>query len=242
VEGAGLESRKQFAIAFPLLEKSKRDIIRSLHNAFPDENDVGIFITNSYGLGPQGGLAGLFERLSRINHSCKPNSERCWDADREIETLYLGDVAEMTRSERQCFISSSWRFDCNCECCFLVHQEREASDARRTFIGNVESICHDIPGHKIFDDVKKALVFLNEEGLRGSPQVCILSYAYEISLSMRNIEEARGYARQCYNEVLLATGSISSWTKKWLQTVEKPTEHIMWNPLRNTVNFSLSVY
>jgi hypothetical protein len=98
----------------------------------------------------------------------------------------------------------------------------------------------DIPGHKIFDDVKKALIFLNEEGLRASPQT-MLSYAYQIALSMRNIVEARVYAQQCYNEFLLATGSISFWTKEWAQVVEKPTNHIMWNPLRNTVNVGMLI-
>jgi hypothetical protein len=51
----------------------------------------------------------------------------------------------------------------------------------------------------------------------------MLSYAYEIALSMRDIEDARGYAKQCCNEFLLATGLISYWTKNWMQAVENPT-------------------
>jgi hypothetical protein len=130
VEGEGTELRKQFANTFAVLGDSKKEIIRSLYNAFPEDNSIGIFITNSYSLGPQRGLAGLFEKLSRMNHSCRPNSERCWDANREVETLYAlqdieageeitvtyFDVAEMTYSKRQSLIGSSWRFDCKCEC------------------------------------------------------------------------------------------------------------------------------
>ena len=88
VMGNMTKLKQNFGIILAQLSSTKRQQIRALYNAFPEDNDVGILVTNSYGLGPQGQLSGLFENLSRLNHSCRPNSERCWDHDREVETLY----------------------------------------------------------------------------------------------------------------------------------------------------------
>ena len=93
-----------------------------------------------------------------------------------------------------------------------------------------------IPPHEIFDSVKKALMFLDEEGLGGSPRAHICNTAYQMALSMRNVEEAKSFANEGYIQYLLATGSTSRWTKQLLDRVEKPTVHMMWNPLRSTVS------
>src|ERR1700736_4753531 len=75
------------------LPNEERQALRGLYNAFPEFNDYGVICTNSYGLGPDSPFSGVFEQLSRVNHGCRPNSERCWDADREVETLYaLRDI------------------------------------------------------------------------------------------------------------------------------------------------------
>jgi hypothetical protein len=241
--------KQKFGIILAQLSSTKRQQIRALYNAFPEDNDVGILVTNSYGLGPQGELSGLFENLSRLNHSCRPNSERCWDHNREVETLYAlrcietgeeltvwyFDNAEMTRAERQGVMRTSWRFECKCECCSLTGAALEASDNRREFIKKVEELVPYIPPHKIFDSVKKALMFLDDEGLGGSPRAHICNTAYQMALSMRNVEEAKSFANEGYIQYLLATGSTSRWTKQMLDHVENPTVHMIWNPLRSTV-------
>ena len=116
------------------LPDEERQTLGSLYNAFSEEDDIGLFRTNSYGLGCNSSWEGTFETLSRVNHSCRPNSERCWDSDRQVGTLYslrdiqVGeeltvsyiDVAEMTRDERQSDLKRRWRFDCICECCSVT--------------------------------------------------------------------------------------------------------------------------
>ena len=243
------ELKHHFDITLAELSDMERQKVRALCNAFPENGDVGILVTNSYGLGPDGKLCGLFEKLSRVNHSCRPNSERCWDSDRGAETLYALrdietgeeltvaylDTAEMIRTERQDVISASWRFECKCECCSLTGAELKASNDRRSFIKKVEEEVPLVPAHKIFDSVKKALIFLDEEGLVGSPKASMCNYAYQMALCMRNVEEAKSFANEAYTQYLLAIGSISRWTIQMLECVNEPTVHKMWNPLRSTV-------
>lgn len=244
------ELKQRFGIILAQFSSTKRRQILALYNAFPEYNDeVGILVTNSYGLGPQGRLSGLFPYLSRLNHSCRPNSERCWDHDREVETLYAlrcietgeeltvsyFDNAEMTRAERQCVMRTSWRFECKCECCSLTGIALEQSDNRRAFLKKVEELVTYIPPHKILDSVKKALMFLDEEGLGGSPRAHFCNTAYKLALSTRNVKEAKSFANESYTQYSLATGSTSQWTNQMHARMENPTVHIMWNPLRSTV-------
>jgi SET domain len=250
--GKMTELKQRFGIILAQFSSTKRQQIRALYNAFPEDNDeVGILVTNSYSLGPQGGLSGLFQNLSRLNHSCRPNSERCWDHDQEVETLYAlrcietGEEltvsyfgnAEMTRAERQCVLRTSWRFECKCECCSLTGVTLEASDNRRAFLKKVEELVPYITPHQSLDSVKKALMFLDEEGLGGSPRAYICNTAYELALSTRNVEEAKSFANEGYTQYSLATGSTSQWTNQMRVRTDNPTVHIMWNPLRSTVWF-----
>ena len=79
-------------------------------------------------------------------------------------------------------------------------------------------------------------MFLDEEGLGGSPKAYICDIAYQMVLCMRNVEEVKYFANESHIQYLLATGSASHWTKQMLKCIENPTVHIMWNPLRSTVS------
>jgi len=76
------------------LSDEERPMLRSPYNAFPEENDIGLFRTNSYGLGRNSSWEGTFEKFSRVNHSCRPNSERCWDSDRQVGILLPSEISK----------------------------------------------------------------------------------------------------------------------------------------------------
>lgn len=125
-----------------LLSNTKRKKFGKLYNAFPEQNQVGIVETNSYGLGCNSDLCGVFDRISRINHSFRPNAERWWDSERGVETVYaIRDIAvdeEITvaytsvsgknQEERKTILYRGWRFECSCGCCILTGSAREMSD------------------------------------------------------------------------------------------------------------------
>jgi hypothetical protein len=229
------------------LSHENRQTLRKLYNAFPEWNDFGIINTNSYGLGPDGALCGVFELLSRVNHSCRPNAERCWDADREVETLYAlrdiqvgqeltvlyTDVEEMTRGERQLALREGWRFDCTCECCAITEADAQSmSDQRRTVIRNFHQ---QVSSRRVYETATTAYKYANEEGLRGSPLAYICGFAYRTALRLRNVEDAEKWVARYHAEYLLSTGPSSCWTKSTFELVKKPTTHEDWNPLHNEV-------
>lgn len=121
LKGNVTKLKRRFGVALAQFSNTERQKVRALYNVFPEDNDVEILVTKSYGLGPEGELCGLFEKLSRVNHSCRSNSKRCWDNGREMETLYAlhciqideeltisyFDNTEMTRVEREVFVSTT---------------------------------------------------------------------------------------------------------------------------------------
>ncbi|KAF2996836.1 hypothetical protein E8E13_003472 [Curvularia kusanoi] len=102
-----------------------------------------IFRTNAYNTDEQ---IGLFPRIARINHSCRPNTSYYWSkklnkrvvyASRKIKrgeefsVSYIGLLS--THSERQKRLDR-YGFKCTCEACAAAHAEKQVSDKRRVKI------------------------------------------------------------------------------------------------------------
>jgi len=226
------------------LSNTKRKKFRKLYNAFPEQNEVGIVRTNCYALGCNTTLSGVFEKLSRLNHSCRPNSERWWDPEREVETLYAlrnieaneeitisysGRTAGMSQSARQNLTSKAWRFDCNCDCCQLTGFARESSDEHRELIGMADDMVGFNPARRMVILIKKALECMDKEGLLGSFKARICYDGYQLALQTRDLREAKSFIRMCYDQYLLGTGPNSQETRKMLGYVQDPTSHIEWS-------------
>ncbi|WWC95341.1 hypothetical protein V866_002203 [Kwoniella sp. B9012] len=121
------------------LTKAQRNLFRALHrrtdeNAHPDEI-VNIVETNSIPLQPdcvsEVRFLGLFETISRLNHSCCPNAGWTWYEDEqmlhlyayttipsgtEITVSYIDDITCPT-SERQHQLQRGHGFACLCSSC-----------------------------------------------------------------------------------------------------------------------------
>jgi hypothetical protein len=118
---------------------------RSMSDAFA-ENSFAI----SDGIKPLG--HGLFILLSRLNHSCIPNSKvpvpeadgeiianfatRDIAAGEEITFCYDTDFELRTRNDRH----QALRFECDCKACLIGTPFQKLSDARRTFIRGLECL------------------------------------------------------------------------------------------------------
>jgi hypothetical protein len=237
------------------LSTNERKRLRRLYNAFPESKDLGFIRTNCYGLGPDSPFCGVFEQLSRVNHSCRPNAERCWDADREVETLYaLRDIpvgeeltvsylcgtGEMARDERRDLLRKGWRFECNCECCSLTDVALSKSNERRRFIGAVcWEVANSFPAKLHNVRATMAYEYAELESIRGMLLADICLQGYKSALCLRDLEDAKKWIARYHSEYLLSTGPSSSWTRKALELMNKPTEHVAWNPLRSEVTLSV---
>lgn len=102
-----------------------------------------IFRTNAYNTDSQ---IGLFPKIARINHSCRPNTSYYWSAKlnkrvvyasrpikkgEEFSVSYIGLLS--THTERQKRLDR-YGFVCSCSACSAESSAKRASDARRVEI------------------------------------------------------------------------------------------------------------
>lgn len=224
------------------LSNKKRKKFRALCNAFPERGDVGIVKTNCYGLGCNSSLAGVFEKLSRVNHSCRPNAERWWDEERGVETVYAirgieaneeitvgyTGVAGSTQTSRKSLLNRAWRFECVCECCILTGPARQLSDKRRQFIGEVDGMVGYLPAREMIPKIKEALECAEKEELFGATMGRICYDGYQLALETRNLKQAKEFINRSHEQYLLGTGPGSEQTKKMARYVEAPKSHSAW--------------
>ncbi len=95
--------------------------------------------------------SGVFEDFSRVNHSCRPNSNHFWNTylnqeqlwcqkdiqkDEEIEISYMELYAD--RKSRQTHLKMVYNFDCRCIACSLTGIELSQSDKRRRNLAELD--------------------------------------------------------------------------------------------------------
>ena len=66
----------------------------------------------------------MFQKLSDVNHSCRPNAERKWNLVRNVEVVYeeitvsyVAGLDWLETMERRRFLQKGWRFECDFERC-----------------------------------------------------------------------------------------------------------------------------
>jgi SET domain len=127
------------------LPQSSQKAFLALHNNYEDEKPLsGIVRSNGYPLGPGAEAGGVFETISRINHSCRPNVVQSWNPLLEKETVYaVRNIPAGTEictayhvggpsSERQQILKTYFGFTCTCPLCSLPEDQLKASDERMT--------------------------------------------------------------------------------------------------------------
>jgi hypothetical protein len=226
------------ASALERLSNNKRKKFKRLHNAFPDQNDVGIINTNCYALGCDGYRSGVFEKLSYLNHSCRPNAERWWDPERGVETVYAireiqendeitvsyTGVSGKTHEERQSYLFRGWR----CECCGLTGQDRSLSDKHRRLIGQVDEMVEFHGPRKLIPLIRKSLECCEKELIFGASQGRICYDGFQLALQVGDLTEAIKFIKRACEQYLLGTGPESSQTKRMASYVQEPTSHPSW--------------
>ncbi|KAH8808107.1 hypothetical protein F5884DRAFT_791076 [Xylogone sp. PMI_703] len=125
--------------AFGSLSAEEQEQYLSLHEyRYPSEKDqsslLTIFRSNAYNTGDN--RVGLFPRIARINHSCKPNCGNYWSEKRGHRVIFAAvDIKEgeeltvsyipllKTANERQSRLSQ-YGFICDCAACHSEESDR----------------------------------------------------------------------------------------------------------------------
>jgi hypothetical protein len=134
-----------------LSDKQKQDFF-ALHNSHGSRHtpELGICRTNVLPLGVDATKGGLFLQASRINHSCRHNSQNTWnerlnqitihvfrdiEEGEEITISYLSGSGKY--ADRQLRLQSAFGFCCSCELCIMPSDHRVQSDER---LAKIESL------------------------------------------------------------------------------------------------------
>jgi hypothetical protein len=227
------------------LNKTHQRAFFSLHNAYGRDNSpfLGIARTNALPLGCGAGEGGIFLEASRINHSCRNNSQNTWNENigrltihalrdieegQEITISYLGSMMEY--AERQRSLKRSFFFDCRCELCSIPVARRKESDVRLKKIqliddalGYLNDAMSDYKGglhlvHTIFRLFK-------EEGQWDASVPRAYYDAFQIAIANGDETRARIFAERAYAARVVVEGDDSPEAVRLAQLVDKPTQH-----------------
>lgn len=137
------DTERDIATALSKLSLPAQKSFKSLHNNFSDSKHPlsGIVQSNAYPLGAGADVGGVFADISRINHSCLPNSVQYWNPLLEKQTIYavrtIPAGSEITTSYHEGGPSAERKaelkhfgFDCTCELCSLPAGKLAESDER----------------------------------------------------------------------------------------------------------------
>lgn len=226
------------------LPKAKQRAFLSLHNNHPGEKNPlsNIVRTNGYPLGPNSEVGGVFQHISRINHSCLPNATHSWNAALETVTVYAArDIPEGQEIMvsyhaggpswmRKRILKEGFGFNCTCELCTLPVDKLKESDARLTraqeldsAIGSSQSVRHT-PG-KVLQNCRTLAGIYEEEQIRDDRTSRLWFDAFQVCNMHGDKARASIFAGRYCKEKLRNSGEWSLDLKEMQPYMKNPEKH-----------------
>ncbi|PSN70819.1 SET domain-containing protein [Corynespora cassiicola Philippines] len=205
---------------FNLLSESAKSEVLALH-AYTNEAEkkaldglVPIFRSNAYNTGTE---IGLFPKIARINHSCRPSASYSWSeklgkrvvyANRRIEEgeeIFVSYIPLLRTYEERQKRLDQYGFKCSCEAC--THGRKE-SDRRRI-------------------DIQKAIEAFEPQMSLGVPQSKVGKKKalrnVDASLELVKLMEEEGlsdYYAKAYRIVAVSYARVENWEQAALWSVK----------------------
>ena len=193
---------------------------------------MGILNTNSVPAGEGERIRGIFPTISRVCHSCYPNSTTNWNPHKCGESIYcLKKIAPgeeilisytepyLSRAERKYRLRIGFNFDCQCELCSETDAEKvKKSDLRREKMNQLDDDIATVGPFfqsKALLMVKEMLKLLNEENMFYNAG-CVGSIAYDgFSISYQTTkEDLKFYATLTLRNFMAFQGYLDMRFKK----------------------------
>jgi hypothetical protein len=226
------------------LSEAQQQEFLSLYNNFPGKKPFsGIVKTNALPLGSGSTIGGIFPTISRINHSCRPNTQHTWNRSTERETIHaIRDIKkgeEITISyslggpsqSRRQHLKENFGFDCTCDLCSLTDEALKRSDHRQELIrffddaiGDSVSVMES-PG-SILAYCRELLSLYEMEAIT-DPRVARVYYdAFQICITHGDRARASVFAQKAYETRLYLEGEDSLDTQKMKSFMTNPADHM----------------
>lgn len=236
---------KEIQRSLNLLSKDDQKAFFALHNSTPGDSYplIGIVKTNSISLGSGSSTGGIFLIISRINHSCRPNTQDTWNSSTGNEIIHaIRDIKkgeEITISynlggpsqQRMQLLKTKYGFDCTCALCSLADEARESSDARQVQIEFLDNAIGDSdtvmqrPGTALARC--KELLSLYEIEAITDPRIARVYYdAFQICITHSDEARASVFAQKAYETRVYLEGEDSPDTQKMKSFMIEPGDHM----------------
>ncbi|KAK2000133.1 SET domain-containing protein 5 [Colletotrichum falcatum] len=210
------------------------------HRDLDDEADAAwsrealVFRTNAYTM--TGGTVGIFPRIAKVNHSCRPNAgmasigggdegpaKRVVYAARDIRageevTVTYVPLAQATDERRARLVQ--WGFTCDCAACKARDDDEQRVEMRR-LMGVIEAeLGSDDFGRNVQPDAEKLVRLVEEVGLADYLAKAYKYAAYAASRSGK-FGAARRWARKelAVHEMADAQSRYSKETRAFLESL-----------------------
>ncbi|KAF2014127.1 SET domain-containing protein [Aaosphaeria arxii CBS 175.79] len=199
-------------IAFEALSSSEQDEVLSLTYYNPPSQKVvdplnSIFRSNAYNTGSR---VGLFPKIARINHSCRPNTSYYWNerlgkrmvyATRHIEEGEELSVSYipllLAHADRQKRLDA-YGFTCTCEACSAT-KHKKTSDQRRTRIG------------QLFPDLTARLTLEVPTSVAANKSAHRMAEQSIELMQLVEEEQLADYYAQVYRSVAVSLARLQQW-------------------------------
>lgn len=225
------------------LSRTAQRAFLSLHNNYPGKNPLqNIIRSNGYPLGPGSDVGGVFENISRINHSCLPNAVQAWNAQNREETVYaVRDIqpgTEITLSYhaggpstvRKALLKENFGFDCACELCSLPPSELKASDGRLIRAQSLDASIGDSatvrasPG-KVLKNCKSLLGIFQQEGIKDDRLARLWYDCFQVCNFHSDEARAATFLGRYVDAKKISSGSDGSDVLEMEPFVKEPKKH-----------------
>lgn len=251
IQGFGSELpviEKEIQRKLNLLSQDDRGAFRFLYNSTPGDSYplTGIVKTNALSLGPGSSVGRIFPIISRINHSCRPNTQYTWNSSTEHETIHaIRDIKkrkEITISynlsgssqPRMQRLKRSYGFDCTCDLCSFTDEALKISDARQlrmqlldNGIGDSDTV---IESPRIALARCRELLSLYEIEAITDPRVARVYYdAFQICITHGDEARASVFAQKAYETSFMANPAdhmAFGFSESWEQSKEEVPKNL----------------
>ncbi|CAI6339158.1 unnamed protein product [Periconia digitata] len=204
-----------------LPSSSQSEILTLHHHAFPGEPEKGegwtdilgyIFRTNAYNTGTN---IGLFPRIARINHSCRPNAAYTWNARSGQRIVYASRAIEAGEEISDSYISlllpraerrkrlARYGFECTCEACSLAGKKLKESDDRRMEIASAFKMLEDSVQSNLTVAFSTSSSQMKEARLAANQSMHLLS--------LLEREQLADYYAKAYRAVAVSHARVQDW-------------------------------
>ncbi|TLD18200.1 hypothetical protein PspLS_10509 [Pyricularia sp. CBS 133598] len=219
--------------AWARLPSSERDAVLGLSHHSSGHVLRGIMDSNTFGMTLDGvPHSGLFPRISRINHSCRPNVYvRYTRSTLELEVVAYKDIAVgtelgvsytplnmLSRDRRQVLLG--WGFNCTCQLCSAPSHILESSDANRQQVqlkldelDEARQVTHDGGRDTVERIMKETLALMDDEGMEAQ-RGDMYGIAAQVLLDMGDRDGARDYGHRAVEALGEYAGMDSERTEE----------------------------